>query len=557
MPAQFSSTGSLFDKQSSRIQEILNKNIEVFLPALDPAWRDTFVTNQGVGPASMIGRDLKILKIYMGSMAGVLDMADNRDNFVLYGDKTVSDIGAKLQQQTNTNTWPDATDGVMARPFRLGVGMKAMVSNLYMSLGEMTAEATPAFIGEVIGPKLEGHARLIAHTLCNYWYLAENNAYQVGTIAFDNSTALASATAYYTTSFTENPTWTAFSGTSAISTIRAIRFQAVEKNIDRYALGMRVDIFDASATQIRVNDSQITAAAQTSATRVSAWIAAVDEVKNEVTVAFGAPVTITPSGTAANNIKYVYFANARTLNSGSATTGTGYGFAGINSWLRSGGSSATDGSQYLLGNDRDTGNQIDVNVHPEFRSYMKSSVGTLTEHKMRQYLRGFHRAKEKYGQYIDTLIASDGVWLNYESQKIGQYMLDRTNRLSSLQNEGSQEGFKFSFDGRTYTGYTSNYIEDGTVYGIRKGGTNWKKYVPPSPKGTQKFDKAESFIPFEFVGPSLGYADVKVPIQRVSGNSTLVTEGMQMPGMLRMQLVPDQPAGLKLTGVTTDRQYGE
>jgi hypothetical protein len=32
---------------------------------------------------------------------------------------------------------------------------------------------------------------------------------------------------------------------------------------------------------------------------------------------------------------------------------------------------------------------------------------------------------------------------------------------------------------------------------------------------------------------------------------------MQMPGMLRMQLVPDQPSGMKLTGVTTDRQYGE
>jgi hypothetical protein len=548
MPAQFSSTGSLFDKQSSRIQEILNKNIEVFLPALDPAWRDTFVTNQGVGPASMIGRDLKILKIYMGSMAGVLDMADNRDNFVLYGDKTVSDIGAKLQQQTNTNTWPDATDGVMARPFRLGVGMKAMVSNLYMSLGEMTAEATPAFIGEVIGPKLEGHARLIAHTLCNYWYLAENNAYQVGSITFTTGTAL------YSTDFLSSatPTFTAAGTSGVVSSITAIKFYANEKNIDRYALGMRVDVFDASSTQIRKNDSQSTAAAQGPTTRISAWVAAVDEVTNYVTIAFGSAISLT-----AGTTNYVYFANARTLNNGSATTGTGYGFAGINSWLRSGASGASDASQYLLGNDRDTGNQIDVNVHPEFRSYMKSSVGTLTEHKMRQYLRGFHRAKEKYGQYIDTLIASDGVWLNYESQKIGQYMLDRTNRLSSLQNEGSQEGFKFSFDGRTYTGYTSNYIEDGTVYGIRKGGTNWKKYVPPSPKGTQKFDKAESFIPFEFVGPSLGYADVKVPIQRVSGNSTLVTEGMQMPGMLRMQLVPDQPAGMKLTNVTTDRQYGE
>lgn len=551
----FATTGSLFDKQSDRIQEVLNKNIELFLPALDPAWRDTFVTSQGVGPASLIGRDLKILKIYMGSMAGVLDMADSSNNFVLYGDKTVTDIGAKLQQQGNTNTWPDATDGVMAKPYRLGVGMKAMVSNLYMSLGEMTAEATPAFIGEVIGPKLEGHARLMAHTLCNYWYIAENDNYQLGTIQGDNSTALASSTWNYATDFFTNttPTWTAFSGTSAITGIRALRFQVPEKNIDRYAVGMRVDIFDNGSPQIRVNDSASTASAQNGTTRISAWVAAVDEVVNRVVIAFGANVSITPSATVANNTKYVYFANGRSLNNGGPSSGgtapRGYGFAGINSWIKNTGN--------LLGGDADSSNAIDVNVHPEFKSFFKSSVGTLTEHKMRQYLRGFHRAKEKYGQYIDCLIASDGVWLNYEAQKIGQYMLDRTNRLSSLTNEGSQEGFKFTFDGRTYTGYTSNYIEDGTVYGIRKGGQNWKKYVPPSPKGTQKFDKAEGFIPFEFVGPALGYADVKVPIQKISGNSTLITEGMQMPGMLRMQLVPDQPAGMKLTNVSTDRQYGD
>jgi len=546
----YATAGSLFDKQSDRIQEVLNKNIEMFLPALDPAWRDTFVTSQGVGPASLIGRDLKILKIYMGSMAGVLDMADNSSNFVLYGDKTVTDIGAKLQQQTNTNTWPDATDGAMARPYRLGVGMKAMVSNLYMSLGEMTAEATPAFIGEVIGPKLEGHARLMAHTLCNYWYIAENNNYQLGSFPYVSG----NTDNVYSTDFFSTTTVPTFTAAATSSSIRAMKVLVTEKSIDRFAVGQRVDVFDDTSTQIRINDSQSTAATQSSSTRISAWVAAVDEVKGQVTIAFGANVTFTVGS---SKIYYIYFANGRKLNNGAYNSSNGYGFAGINSWLRSGASGASDNSQYLLGGDRDTSNQIDVNVHPEFRSYFKTSVGTLTEHKLRQYLRGFHRAKEKYGQYIDCLIASDGVWLNYESQKIGQYMLDRTNRLSSLTNEGSQEGFKFSFDGRTYSGYTSNYIEDGTVYGIRKGGANWKKYVPPSPKGTQKFDKAEGFIPFEFVGPSLGYADVKVPIQRVSGNSTLVTEGMQMPGMLRMQLVPDQPAGLKLTGVTTDRQYGE
>ena len=498
----FASSNSLFNTQSLRIQEILNKNVEVFLPALDPAWRDTTVSSQGVGSSNLIGRDMKILKIYMGSMAGVLEMADSRDNFVLYGDNTVTNVADKLQVQSLTNTWPDATEGAMAQPYRLGIGMKAMVSNLLVTLGEMQAEATPAFIGEILAPKLEGHARLIAHTLCNYWYISDNTTYKLGGV-------LAAVT----------PVYSAPNST--------ITFTPSDGNIDRYAVGMRVDLYDGS--NVRVN--------QSGGNRVNAFVTRVDEVKNQVVVTllnFNYTTSVTTS---------FYFTYAN---------GKGYGIAGINSWLKKTGN--------LLGSDYDSANAIDVDKHPEFKSFFKSSVGTLTEHKMRQYLRGFHRAKEKYGQYIDTLIASDGVWLNYEAQKIGQYQLDRTSKLSSLTNEGSQEGFKFTFDGRTYTGYTSNYIENGTVYGLRKGGANWKKYVPPSPKGTQKFDKAEAFIPFEFVAPALGYSTVKVPITKTSGTgsgNSLLTEGAQMPGMLRMQLVPDQPAGMKLDGVTFDKVYGD
>lgn len=502
----FASTNSLFNQQSNRIQEILNKNIEVFLPAMDPAWRDTTVTSQGVGQSSLIGRDMKILKIYMGSMAGVLEMADGRDNFVLYGDNTITNVSDKLQTQGLTNTWPDATDGALARPYRLGIGMKAMVSNLLVTLGEMQAEATPAFIGEILAPKLEGHARLIAHTLCNYWYMSDNSNYSLGSVA---------------------------SRSGSFSTNTIITFTPGQNNIDRYAVGMRVDIYDSTGATRRNENG---------GTRQSAFVSKVDEVANTVTITV-VGFNCFDNGTGARNIvntDIVTFANSK-----------GYGIAGINSWLKSSGN--------LLGADYDSANAIDVGVHPEFKSFFKSSVGTLTEHKLRQYLRGFHRAKEKYGQYMDCLIASDGVWLNYEAQKIGQYQIDRTNRLSSLTNEGSQEGFKFTFDGRSYQGYTSNYIESGTVYGLRKGGSNWKKYVPPSPKGTQKFDKAEAFIPFEFVAPALGYSSVKVPITRGNGvnGTSLLTEGAQMPGMLRMQLVPDQPAGMKLTGVTEDRQYGE
>jgi hypothetical protein len=441
----------------------------------------------------------------MGSMAGVLEMADGRNNFVLYGDNTVTNVADKMQVQGLTNTWPDATEGAMAQPYRLGIGMKAMVSNLLVTLGEMQAEATPAFIGEILAPKLEGHARLIAHTLCNYWYISDNTNYSLGAIAGYSTTGLGASGSTFSFSFTPSLL-----------------------NTDRYAVGQRVDVYDSTGNTRRN---------EVSGNRTNAFVSRVDEVRNVVVITYTGQSVANSTA----NTDIVTLANSK-----------GYGIAGINSWLKATGN--------LLGGDADTNNAIDVDKHPEFKSFFKGSVGTLTEHKLRQYLRGFHRAKEKYGQYIDTLIASDGVWLNYEAQKIGQYQLDRTSKLSSLTNEGSQEGFKFTFDGRTYTGYTSNYIEAGNVYGIRKGGANWKKYVPPSPKGTQKFDKAESFIPFEFVAPALGYSTIKVPITKTSGTgsgNSLLTEGAQMPGMLRMQLVPDQPAGMKLTGVTYDKVYGD
>ena len=228
------------------------------------------------------------------------------------------------------------------------------------------------------------------------------------------------------------------------------------------------------------------------------------------------------------------------------------GIAGINSFLKSTGD--------LLGNEAvgsANDGKIDVDTHPEFKSFFKSSVGVLTEHKLRQYLRRFHVAKGRYGQTIDCLIGSDGVWLAYEAQKIGQYMLDRTGNLSSLNSEGSQDGFGFHFEGRTYKGYSSSYIDDGVVYGIKKGGNNWKRYVPPDYSGLQKMGEAPTHVPFRFVVPALtGGSSAKWPLLSGTTGSRL-TEAVQMPGMLRMQLIPDQPAGMKLSGVTTDRVFGD
>jgi len=521
--------GSLFNLHEDRIEEVINKNVEIFLPGLDPIWRDLISTSQGVGPADALGRDLKILKVFMGSMAGVLEQGAPRGDLTLYGDDTDTH-GGRLYTQNLAQVWPDPTEGPNAAPYRLGIGMRSMMSNIMFTLGEMQAEATSSFIGEIIAPKLEGFGRNIAHTLCNYWYLNQNDDYAICQI---NSLTASGSGPYYLT------------------------FTPSNGAVDRFYVGQRVDCWDDDSSAPDIDDSADGLKNSTNGAtsgRLKVFVDYVDELKGEVRLV-SAVDAFTASGSApvaVANDDWILFAGSI-----DETANTSSGFAGVNSWLKSG---SGGNNNYLLGADKDgsTSNQIDVTAHPEFKSFTKSSVGTLTEHKLRQYLRRFHAAKNKYGQYIDCLIASDGVWLNYESTKIGREILDRTGKLSSVTSEGSSEGFKFTFDGRSYSGYTSTYVEDGSVYGIRKGGNNWKKYIPPAVAGTSKFAKADG-APFEFIAGALtGTGTNKLPIYNTDGSSggiTRVTEGVQMPGQMRMQLVPDQPAGMKLTGVSYDKIY--
>jgi hypothetical protein len=313
---------------------------------------------------------------------------------------------------------------------------------------------------------------------------------------------------------------------------------------DRFFTGQRVDILDPALTgeDMAVRHNEVGGVYK------DVYVEWVDDIEGKVGLISLGDILKTGDLDAGDVIVY---ANSSALASGGATAGAMTGIAGINSWVRSTGN--------LLGTEAtgvDAGGRIDVDQHPEFKSFFKSGVGVLTEHKLRQYLRRFHVAKHKYGQSIDSLVASDGVWLSYEAQKIGQYQIDRTSNLSTLQNEGSSDGFAFTFEGKTYKGHTSNYVEDGSVYGWKTSGNNWKRYVPPEYSGLQSMGEMPQHIPFKFVVPALtGGSSVKYPI--TNNNTGMLTEAVQMPGMLRMQLIPDQPAGLKLTGVTTDTVYGD
>lgn len=524
-------TNSLLNLHQYRIEEVISRSVNMFMPALDPIWEDLIVTSQGKIESSLIGRDMRLIRVFQGSMAGVIDEGSaNYADVTLYGDQTTS-FGSKVYEQNLNQTWPSPLDGANAKPYRLFVPIRSQMTNLMMTMGELQAEATEAFIGEVLMPKLEGFSRNIAHTECNYWWVSQNTSYRLCKVA-NVSTSGATVT-----------------------------FQPDNLATDRFAVGQRVDVYKSDGSA-RANDTEAVAANQDRTTRIHLYVTKVDELTNTVQLTAASNVAAWGGQASVANGDLIVMANT-----GAGSSPSFKGIAGINSWLKGGdtsGATATAANSLLGGEAEGTvaDGIINVNTHPELKSGFYSVNGPLTEHTLRKILRAFHRAKNKYGQYVDCLIASDGVWLAYEATKIGRETIDRTNRLSNVNTEGSQTGFQFTMDGRTYSGYTSNYIEQNTMYGIRKGGNNWKVIVPPDPAGVNSFDRAPAAVPFRFVaGAITGTGSNRLPIYKTSsgdaGAINLLTEGAQMPGMIRMNIVPDQPVGLKITGMDEDRVYSD
>jgi hypothetical protein len=555
----FATTGSIFDRQSNRIQEVLNKSMRVFLAGLDPVWRDNVVTSQGVGNSGDLGRDLKITRLFMGSLTGVIESGRSFGDQDLYGSGT-SSLGQSMHLQSAAQAYPSPLEGPNATAYRLAIPMRSLVTNLMITLGEKQADATPALIDQVIAPKLTAFARNMAHTLCNYWYLSQNDSYRLCGLTNTQVRKVATTTG----------------GTGTVtSDYWQIKFNPSNYAVHRFSRGQRVDIV--YSTGLRANDSTAPTAAlasQNRGTREQLIVESVDPLTNEVVLvtnvdpnqefldSAGAQVNataVTTSYAAQTDFDsgFIVYANA-TMNGSNVGSNTFVGIAGINSWLKNG---AETSSTKLLGAESDSSDFIDVAERPEFKSFKYNVNGVLTEYNLKRYLQRVHSAFEPNGHTIDTLVASEGVWSAYESQKIGQYRIDRTNRVASITSEGQQEGFSFSFEGHTYKGYTSRFVEAGTMYGIKLGGKNWKKYVPPSPNGMSKMTQADAYVPFEFVagaitGTSTNQLPVYVTTSTSAGsNANLVTQASQMPGRIRMQLVPDQVNGMKLTGITEDRVY--
>lgn len=533
-------TGSLFDKKSRQFEEVISRDITNVLPSADPIWRDTIQSSMGVVPQTMLGRGFEIYKVFTFGYNGVFDGALSSGDTALYGDSNTTAMGPRLYTQAARTVWPDPEEGANSIPIVLKVGLSGMTANLAMTLAELRAEATPAFLGSVLNPKFRRFAEHYAHLMSLYWYVNQNTSYGLCQMS---STSLGTLDTAYTIVFTPS-----------------------NGAIDRFVVGMRVDVYSNSSGSpaIRKNDSQSAVADQTNATRVNVIVGAVDEVANTVTLVSASDPAGWAGASGANptNDDHILLANTRA--EGASPSPAFKGFEGLHSWMKFG--TGSNDNKLLGANAIGTTDNgiIDVTRHPEFKSMIFNVGDYLTEHYLRKVCRSFNRARKRYGHKVDTFITEDGVMTAYEAQKIPFNWIDRTNRLSNISNEGSSEsGFMFECDGISFKGRTSNYVPNGEAYLIRTGNANWKRMVPPAIKGERTDSSGDAPVPFRFITEALtGGALKMLPVQRVSatsggGANTRVTEMSQMPGEMYMQLVPDQPTGVKLTNITSEKIYSD
>lgn len=553
MPAP---TTSIFGVKSTAIEEVLSKGIIELQPTLDPVFTKVVNASRGVSSSDAIGRDHLVVKHIRTGVTGVIDGGGAYGDMALYGDQTNTSLGSRLHMQTLTRTFPNPLEGPNQSVFRMAFGMRSMLGNLMLTIGEMALDANPNFIDEHIMPKISGFAMNMAQMNCNYWWLSQNELYALTTVAASS--------------------WSLLSGSS--DKVLVVDTSLSNWAVHRFFVGQRVQFVSADGANIRTNgstgDTVFIVVAHDEMNGKVYFRSVNNQTLNSASGSGDAIFDTTPSGeNAIRATDRIIFANTKgDANTPFAASPYFTGFAGPNSWMKYGDSNGLtqNATNCLLGDERPGTNSgysgnINVNEHPEFRSLLWNNSGNpLTEHQLRKILRAFHAAKSRYGYSIDTLVASEGVWLAYEAQQIQKEWIDRTSRLSSVRsNQGSDNaandvGMSFTFDGRTIKLYTSNWVESGTAYGLKMGGGNWKRYMPVDPNGMKGVDKAPAYAPFKFVGRLLngGTSDIIPITKNNSANLSMITEGAQMPCWLRMQYAPEQIPGLKITGLGEDRLSG-
>lgn len=528
--------GSMLDRQSQTIQELIGRTaVEIGINV--SGFFDEFVLSDAdVIGDNILGRDMVWKKKFYGSLAGVIEGGKKTSHFGLYGDITDAQ-GVKFARQTLTQAFPDATQSVHPIPYGLQGGLYSLTFNLMITLGTLQLQATPANIKEHVRPLFMGLAKNIGHFIDNAWNLDGSDQFALAGLGPNTGTGA------YTLQSSAN----------------TITFFPTNQITRRFEVGQEVDLF---VSTTRVNEA--------SNVRIAVRVQSVDDWNNKVILVTD-DVDVAGSSFTWTNVFTTTTLGNGTCNVVAANTdddGAG-AFEGIYGWRRwivpGDDAQAVDhASNVLLGSDAQgslNNGKISVLQHPEFRSGKFTSIGDLDETTLLSILERAESALGRRGMMTDRLVAAEGIWLDVFDSLQPRSMFNRGNaEPGAIRQLGMKGPFEIVSSEHTYMGTTDRKLPDGEIVSLKTRG-NWSIVAPNDPQGTQRGamdahgGRGFSKIPALFVVPALS-GNSSIRALMYTSNGQQLTEGSQMPGYVRMNLIPkDQIPGFILTGVNSTRRY--
>jgi len=504
----------ILDSLSNQIREELPSLMLESLPAVDPVYTSVVRTSQQV-VRDEIGRGWKVMHRFRTSLSGMYEpMATT-------GGTPYTNTNQSISYNT-TLGFPDAKKTPHMGNIIREITLNAHRGNFGVPLFLLKAESLQSVAFNDLVDDLKGLAELRAQMEALSFYMPSAKY-----IALLES-----------------------SGATAVETTK-IRVSVSSTRIRWFKEGMMVDIYDDASGTTLIN--------QTTAGAIVVLVDAVDRLNGTITLANPSGVDLNTGGGGSTSVlagsavgaadQYIFPRNAI-----DGSTIYRIGHYGLDDWIKSSGTLFGDAVVWNKTSGTTTA-AFDLATYPQFKSLVTAygSSTPLTELILTQKLGAFLDA---YDGSVDTIITTRGVVQKYLEQAYlgasnGSRMnFDRTGKATDL--VGGWTKASYEYEGQTYELKMSPYCQTGTLYGIKMGDGNIKRFVPPGAQGVGGIGSPGTGMgmdgEIEFIAPMGGSGSI---FRLISDTSTGgATNQVEAPFQQYSQVAPVDVRGLKLSNLT-------
>lgn len=482
---------NVVDSLEDVVREELSPGIDESLPDTSGVFRDIRGTSMGVNRRDSIGRDFYVKHNFTASLAGAFQWKSSS-----YGSAVNAYVAPPVVWGT-PQAFPSSTEsanmGVVQRELQLVQGS----GNFFLPIQLFQLDQLDAATIKYVGENIRQCAKLVAHMYALSFFAVAPSSTTLKPLAVcpaDGDGLTEGGTSEYVV-------------TIDISDLS-------NYSIRNFYPGMPVDILDSSNSYASLLDSNDVC-----------FVTEVDYLNQTVTMALS---------TESYGFEAQVDEDDVIVAKGTASTSTGYGPSGLESWIKAFSSGVTV-NVFGIPVSHASSTQ-----YPQFGSLVADVSDSLTESILNKYVGSFYDA---YGKKLDTFITRGGVVREMLDQVEDLGMFSRQGQ--ALKFEGGWGDIGYQYNGQSFRWLLDNYVYHGYLYGLMLGGGNLSRYTPPRVPGTGTHSAFDGEI--QFIANWAGSSGIFKSLHNSSGATTELVEA---PYMTLCEIAPRDVQSIKLTGLT-------